>query len=376
MKFGTVPVKESRNCILAHSVMAGGKKLAKGRRISQADIGFLQNEGVADLVVAVMEKGDVGEDEAALAIAGAVTKECGSVSLSAPFAGRVNIHAACPGVICVDGAKVTALNSVNHAITLATLPNLTKVVPRTLLATAKIITYAVPEDDVELALQKCCGALELKPTLMSTASLLLTRTARQPERLLEKGIASVRTRLNTLGISLIETLATAHETTEICSALTRCRGEIVLLLTGSATSDPNDVAPAALRAAGGTVSRFGIPVDPGNLLFLGNLEDRPVIGLPSCARSPALNGADWVLERVACGIDISASDFAQMGVGGLLKEIPTRPHSRTASMAAARRPIVELLVLDVADHRRAVEAAADCFRMPGRPNTHCNKPKS
>ena len=71
-----------------------------------------------------------------------------------------------------------------------------------------------------------------------------------------------------------------------------------------------------------------MPVDPGNLLFVGDMDGRPVIGLPGCARSPALNGADWVLERIACGIEVSSEDIARMGVGGLLKEIPQRPQPR------------------------------------------------
>jgi molybdenum cofactor cytidylyltransferase len=100
------------------------------------------------------------------------------------------------------------------------------------------------------------------------------------------------------------------------------------LLTGSATSDLHDVGPQALRDAGGLVARFGMPVDPGNLLFHGRLGARPVIGLPGCARSPLLNGADWVLERLACGIDLDDDAIAAMGVGGLLKEIPSRPQPR------------------------------------------------
>jgi molybdenum cofactor cytidylyltransferase len=105
-------------------------------------------------------------------------------------------------------------------------------------------------------------------------------------------------------------------------------GEIALILTGSATSDLYDTAPQAVRAAGGTVARFGMPVDPGNLLFLGEQAGRPVVGLPGCARSPALNGADWVLERLACGVAVTGDDIAAMGVGGLLKEIPSRPQLR------------------------------------------------
>ncbi|TMV49841.1 molybdopterin biosynthesis protein, partial [Thioclava sp. BHET1] len=46
------------------------------------------------------------------------------------------------------------------------------------------------------------------------------------------------------------------------------------------------------------------------------------------ARSPALNGADWVLERLACGLEVGDAEIATMGVGGLLKEIPIRPHPR------------------------------------------------
>ena len=111
-------------------------------------------------------------------------------------------------------------------------------------------------------------------------------------------------------------------------ALSEAPGEMVLILTGSATSDIADTAPAALVAAGGGVIHYGMPVDPGNLLFLGDLAGKPVIGLPGCARSPALNGADWVLERLICGISVSADDIMGWGVGGLLKEIPERGHPR------------------------------------------------
>jgi molybdenum cofactor cytidylyltransferase len=95
------------------------------------------------------------------------------------------------------------------------------------------------------------------------------------------------------------------------------------------------VAPSAVRAAGGTVTRFGMPVDPGNLLFLGTLGQGAVIGLPGCARSPALNGADWVMARVICGVPVSDADIAGMGVGGLLKEIPSRPQPRRGHTTAA-----------------------------------------
>ena len=71
-----------------------------------------------------------------------------------------------------------------------------------------------------------------------------------------------------------------------------------------------------------------MPVDPGNLMVLGTLGGAPVVGLPGCARSPALNGVDWVLERLAAGLPITDADIADMGVAGLLKEMPGRPQPR------------------------------------------------
>jgi molybdenum cofactor cytidylyltransferase len=129
-------------------------------------------------------------------------------------------------------------------------------------------------------------------------------------------------------MTLAGVATTPHETPAIAEALARLPGEMLMILTGTATSDLHDTAPQALRRAGGQVARFGMPVDPGNLLFLGTLGERPVIGLPGCARSPALNGADWVLERLACGLAVTDDDIAAMGVGGLLKEIPIRPQPR------------------------------------------------
>ena len=156
-------------------------------------------------------------------------------------------------------------------------------------------------------------------------SLILTEAAGGPGA---KGTEAVAARLAALGMTLTETLSVPHDVAPLARAIAAATGEIVLILTASATSDVRDTAPAALARAGGRLIRFGMPVDPGNLLFLGEIGARPVIGLPGSARSPVLHGADWVLARVACGLPCGAAEIAAMGVGGLLKEIPTRPQPR------------------------------------------------
>ncbi|HMO73659.1 MAG TPA: molybdopterin biosynthesis protein, partial [Paracoccaceae bacterium] len=204
----------------------------------------------------------------------------------------------------------------------------TRVTPGLLCGTVKIIAYAVDGPALDRACAVARGAVHVRPVVRRSAGLILTGTGDEDAKLVRKGRKAVEGRLAALGIDLAGVALVDHEETIIARALSALPGEIVLILTGTATSDLHDTAPNAVRAAGGTVARFGMPVDPGNLLFHGVQGGRPVIGLPGCARSPALNGADWVLERIACGIDLTGDDIAAMGVGGLLKEIPIRPQAR------------------------------------------------
>jgi len=77
---------------------------------------------------------------------------------------------------------------------------------------------------------------------------------------------------------------------------------------------------------------------------LGTLAGKRVIGAPGCARSPKENGFDWVLDRLIAGLDVTASDIAGMGVGGLLMEIPTRPQPREPQPARAELKVDVVLL--------------------------------
>ncbi len=360
MKFGPVPVAEAEGAILAHSIGLASGRLKKGRRLSGADIAVLAAEGLTEVTVARLGQTDVPEDLAAARIGAALAPraEAQGVVVSAPFTGRVNLYALGQGVLRLDAALIGRLNTIDEAVTVATLPDHARVAPRQMLATVKIIPYAASAAAVAAAEAMLAGgaAIRVNPLVRKTASLILTRTPGMAEKLVTKGAEAVRARVAALGIELVSERRTAHVTAELARAVAEAPGEIVLILTGSATSDRNDVGPAALVAAGGRLTRFGMPVDPGNLLFLGDLAGRPVIGLPGCARSPKLNGADWVLERVACGLDPTTEEIAAMAVGGLLKEIPSRPEPRSGGAEAVRRPVVSALVL----------AAGQSSRMGGR----------
>lgn len=326
MDFGLVPLAQALGAVLAHSLpLAGGGRLRKGKVLEEADLSDLAAAGHQQVIAARLGPADAGEDAAALAIAQALAGP--GLDLQRMGTGRVNLLAKGPGLARLDAARIHAVNDSDPAITLATVPEWHRMEAGGMLATVKIIAYGLETRAVTEACLRGQGALALAPPVLHRAAMVETTSG---AGLGDKGWRVTAERLGRLGVTLAPETLVAHEETALADALTQLEGDLLLILTASATSDLRDTAPAALRRAGGSVEHFGMPVDPGNLLFLGSLGGRPVVGLPGCARSPALNGADWVLERLICGVPVTAQDIRRMGVGGLLKDIPTRPRPRTA----------------------------------------------
>ncbi len=335
MIFGPTPVAEAAGHILAHSIALGAVRLRKGCVLNADDIDLLQQHNIAQVVTAQLDRDDIHEDDAATQFARAICPDpvAAHVTVTPAHTGRVNIIAKCAGVVRLDAERLIQANAVNPMISVATVPPYQQMAMGGLIATVKIISYAVPKSDLARAMDLAHGAVVLAPVQCATASLVCTHTGPEPDTV---GIDAIAARCDALGIGFDHVLHCPHDAEALAKTLARVTTDLILILTGSATSDENDTAPAALRQAGGQVVRFGMPVDPGNLLFYGNLGDRPVIGLPGCARSIALNGADWVLSRVVCGCPPNDTDFAQMAIGGLLKEIPTRPQPRRKSRSPSR----------------------------------------
>lgn len=330
MEFGPVPLDQATGAILAHST----GPLRKGRVLTAADLAILRASGITHVTVARLGPEDLHEDEAANCIAAALVPDAAAQGLRVTQAatGRVNVYATAPGLALIDVPAIHALNRVNPMITLATVAPFQRMAAGDMVATVKIISYGLPRADVIRAAAAAGGggtaALRLARPAYARATLIETTTTIDPPN--PKGREALRTRLDRLGLRLEGRVVVRHDAGALAAAITGATGDVIFVLTASATSDARDVGPEGLRAAGGRLAHFGMPVDPGNLLFFGDFGAKPVIGLPGCARSPALNGADWVLERLICGIALTPDDIATMGVGGLLKEIATRPRPREA----------------------------------------------
>ncbi len=331
MRFGSTGLEQAEGGILAHRLVAEDLVLAKGERLDRSRIEELRARGIDRVVVALPEPGDVEENEAAARLAASLIGP--GIRAEPPFTGRVNLFATEAGVLEVDVGRVDRLNAIDERITLATLPRFAAVRAEEMVATAKIIPFAVPEDVLAAALAVAAEAplLRLHPYRAKGVRLVQTTLPGLATKVLDKTVRVTEARVLAVGGTLLSESRCRHATEVLAAEIRRLErvGFDILLIAGaSAITDRRDVLPAAIEVAGGRIEQFGMPVDPGNLLLLAELEGRPVLGLPGCARSPKLNGFDWVLERLAADLPVRAADIRAMGVGGLLMEIPSRPQPR------------------------------------------------
>jgi molybdenum cofactor cytidylyltransferase len=346
MKFGAVPVGEAEGGVAVHSIRKAGLVLKKGTVIGKTEIAALKEAGIAEIVVARIEPGDVSEDVAAAEIAAAVAGE--GVRVDRAFTGRANLFAETAGVLVVDKEAINRLNQVDESITLATLAAYKPVVAGEMIATVKIIPFAVAAEERDAALAKSAQPLvRVAPYRIRKIGVVSTLLPGLASKVIEKTLKVTEERLAPASARIVAERRVPHEQRALAKAIDDVLGEgaeLVIVFGASAIADRRDVIPAAVEAIGGRIEHLGMPVDPGNLLLVAAAHGRPLLGAPGCARSPKENGFDWVLMRLLAEIDVSREAITGMGVGGLLMEIVTRPQPRAEPPAEPGRRIAAVVL--------------------------------
>jgi molybdenum cofactor cytidylyltransferase len=305
MDVDEVPLEAAEDAILVHSLAVDGGRLRKGVRLGRTELEALRRAGLTRVMVARLAAGDLGEDEAAAAVARAALGP--HVEASGAATGRCNLIAAAPGLVRLDAAAILAANRIDEGVTLASLPPFERVGAGQVVATCKIVPFAVPATVVEAVCETLRAdgtAVEVVPFRPLRAGLLQTELPGTKPEVLAKTARTTRERVEGLGGRLLAERTVPHRADEVRRGLEALAGEgceVVLVVGASATVDRRDVIPRAVELAGGEVMHFGMPVDPGNLTLVGRLP-----------------GAALLAPDV----------IAAMGVGGLLKDIRDRPLPR------------------------------------------------
>ena len=339
MKFEATPLTEALGAILGHNVYdaEGRRVLRKGRALGDEEVALLTGLGRTEVYAARLEPGDVDENEAARRVSEAVAGP--GLVLRGPTTGRVNLHAEALGLVRVDAEALDRINDCD-GVTLATLPNHSVARAGKMVATTKILPYALPEETVAAAESAATRHLiRVDPLEAKRAALIVSGTVAPGQsagrgRLVKGFETAFQGRLALLNAKLSEVRFVPLHGERGASGLTAAAAELapetdLLILAGeTAIQDRHDLAPSAIEAAGGSVICYGAPVDPGNLLLLAELGGTPVLGAPGCARSPKRNIVDLVLPRLLAGDRLTRRDITSLGHGGLLEDVPERPLPR------------------------------------------------
>ncbi len=346
MKFGPVAPGDALGATAVHSIRQGSLVLKKGTVIGPPQIAALNEAGIKHIVVAQLEPGDVSEDVAAAEIANKLAGP--GIHVDRAFTGRANLFAEAAGVLVIDKDAVDRLNRVDKSITFATLSAYKPVVAGEMIATVKIIPFAVARSARDAALAGIDKPLlRVAPYRIRKVGVVSTVLPGLAPKVIEKTLKITAERLAPAGARIIAERRVPHDQAALAKALDdvlKAGAELAIVFGASAIADRRDVIPGALESIGGHVEHFGMPVDPGNLMMIGDADGRPVIGAPGCARSPKENGFDWVLMRLLAGLPVPREDITGLGVGGLLMEIVTRPQPRTEPVPEKGRNIAAVVL--------------------------------
>lgn len=318
MIFGSRETAKSKGTILAEQIaLPEGQSLEKGKLLGPQDVAALIMAGIKDITVAELESHDIDAPAAALKIAQAMVPHPNDalVRVTQEGAGRVRLIATAAGVVGIDTAAIMRMNMVEGEISIATLPQLQRVAKGDEIAVINILTYGVKRSSLGRVIAEAHDVIYVRAVIARTASLVQTVAHGAPD---PKGESGIRMRLERLGVRLRQSNLVPHTTQALAESITEAEGDVLLIMTAVPTENIDDIAPRAVLAAGGVITRLGLPADPGGHFFAGGLGAVPILGLPDSMRDPNICGADWVLERLMCGVSITDEDIARMAVGGLL----------------------------------------------------------
>lgn len=323
MELKVVDLEQASGKLLAHNVVdgTGRKVLRKGTLIGTEGLAQLRELGHTQVWIAELAPDDLPEDEVARRLAEA-TRGSG-IEISSLSTGRANLQATHDGLLKVNTSALRRINQV-PGVAVATRLNNSVTRQGDIVATVKIVPYALPRSSAETAVQtarEAGGVLSVRPFETMGVGVVLTGAQASEDRLHRVFGKAIRERVEEAGSQIIDELFVPEEPDAITGAIRRLvdgGADVIVLASETSIVDVDDIAPRAVRAAGGEIEVYGVPVDPGNLLMLAYVGDVPVVGAPGCVRSRGANVIDLVLPRLLTGEHLTRDDIVELGHGGLL----------------------------------------------------------
>ena len=340
MKIKNLAPQDSIGVVLAQTYNLPGKIISKGTFVTNEVVGYFKTGNVKTILCAVPEEGDIHEDEAAEAISSAIDKN--HIYADKASTGRVNFKSQSLCLVRYDRDFIKEVNLVDESIAFSIVEHNQLLAEGDLIATLKIIPFFMQKKYVDRVIKMLTKDQLFKIHNLKKKEVTLIQTCFewQKKSIFTATSNVTKARLEALGCSLKKEKLINHDydtLRAIIRSSVKDEPEILLVSGASAITDRSDYIPKAILSEGGEIIQYGLAVDPGNLLLIGKVGNTTVIGMPGCARSPKLNGFDWVLQLLMADIPINREELADMGAGGLLMEIASRPLPRALAKSVSKR---------------------------------------
>lgn len=322
MKAQTLEVSESAGRILCGPIFRadGRKLLSKGHHLSDQDVRLLQAQGLQQIWVTQLEEGEIGEDEAVLAIANETG--CGTLEIRLAAGGRANLIATEDCAVLLDSDLLQTMNCSGNVV-IATVPNFAYARAGQRIATVKSAPFAIARSELEsimTVIRDRGPLLQARPIRNPCVALLYTdpTNGERARTLFER---SAEEKLDRFGVRFEIVEDCVEEELAVSERLARLLAKepaVILVASTTAPAGPEDVIGRAMVRAGVELERYLAPVEPGGLLLMGYKGDIPVVSAPGCFRSPKPNVIDLLLPPMLALYRISGWEVAALGNGGLL----------------------------------------------------------
>src|SRR5262249_519385 len=158
--------------------------------------------------------------------------------------------------------SIDTLNRVDEAITVATLPAYKPVVEGEMIATVKIIPFAVPtsaRDQAVTAAEKAKPVIRIAPYKVRKVGIVSTLLPVLSPKVIDKTLKITATRIAPADAKIIAERRVPHEQASLARAideLLKAGAELVIVFGASAIADRRDVIPAAVEAVRRGVENF------------------------------------------------------------------------------------------------------------------------
>lgn len=306
-----------------------GARFRKGHVVEEVDIPVLLSMGKEYLYVWENDPHLVHEDEGVEIL----YHQCAGNNLSRSEVkeGKVEILAVCDGLLKVDTKRLNIINAMDDII-IATRHGNTVVRKGDRLAGIRVVPLAIQREKLEAVTKflKNESIIEVVPIKKKKIGIINTGNE------IYHGIISdafgpvVIKKFSEYDCEIIEQVILPDSTTMVATKINELleKGAEIVVCTGGMSVDPDDITPAAIRAASTEVISYGAPVLPGAMFMLAYHGNQVIMGLPGCVMYAGRTIFDLMLPRLLTDEKLCKKDLVNLGEGGfcLNCEICTFPN--------------------------------------------------